>query len=98
MRLQRRPDGTISLLISDNGRGFQPKLRRAENLGLIGMHERMAAIGGKLQIRTSPGRGVTIRAAYFQQIEESRGIASIPQIRPREQEVLHGTLSTFKEA
>jgi signal transduction histidine kinase len=98
MRLHRRPDGTISLLISDNGRGFQPKLRQAENLGLIGMHERMAAIGGKLQIRTSPGRGVTIRAVYFQQIEETGVIAPIPRIGPREQEVLPETLFTWEEA
>ena len=98
MRLHRRPDGTISLLISDNGRGFQPKLRQAENLGLIGMHERMAAIGGKLQIRTSPGRGVTVRAVCFQQIEETRVIAPISPIGPREQEVLPETLFTWEEA
>jgi hypothetical protein len=62
------------------------------------MHERMAAIGGKLQIRTSPGRGVTIRAVYFQQIEETGVIAPIPRIGPREQEVLPETLFTWEEA
>jgi signal transduction histidine kinase len=98
MRLHRRPGGTISLLISDNGRGFQPKQRRAENLGLVGMHERMAAIGGKLQIRTSPGRGVSIRAVYLQQIEETGVIAPIPQTGPREQEVLPETLFAWEEA
>lgn len=62
IRLRRGPRGTISLLISDNGRGMRKKHRSAESLGLIGMHERMTAIGGTLRIRTSPGRGVTIRA------------------------------------
>jgi signal transduction histidine kinase len=62
IRLRRRLDGTISLLIADNGRGFQPGQRQAENLGLVGMHERMAAIGGTLQLRSRPGRGVIIRA------------------------------------
>lgn len=63
LRLKRTPGG-ISLLISDNGRGLQHRRPLAENLGLVGMHERMAAIGGKLRLRTSPGRGVTIQALY----------------------------------
>lgn len=62
IRLRRKANGTISLLISDNGRGLLHKRRPVESLGLIGMHERMAAIGGTLHVRTSPGRGVTIRA------------------------------------
>lgn len=64
IRLKCESDGEISLLISDNGRGLQQRLPLAENLGLAGMHERMAAIGGRLHIRTSPGRGVAIRALY----------------------------------
>ncbi len=65
VRLYRKADGIISLLIADNGRGLQQKQRRAENLGLIGMYERMTAIGGSLQMRTTPGYGVTVRARYF---------------------------------
>lgn len=87
--LRRRPGGAISLLISDNGCGLQQKQRQAENLGLIGMHERMAAIGGTLQIRTSPGRGVTIRAAYFQHIEE---------IAPLDQEAAYENPFAWEEA
>jgi two-component system sensor histidine kinase UhpB len=64
MRLKREKHGGISLLISDNGRGLQQRRPLAENLGLAGMHERMAAIGGRLHMRTSPGRGVTIHAFY----------------------------------
>lgn len=62
IRLKCQEDGGISLLIADNGRGLRQKRPLAENLGLVGMHERMATIGGKLQIRTSPGSGVIIRA------------------------------------
>lgn len=62
IRLRREGGGAISLLISDNGRGLRQKRRPVESLGLVGMHERMAALNGTLQIRTSPGRGVTIRA------------------------------------
>jgi signal transduction histidine kinase len=64
IRLRHTTHGAISLLISDNGRGLRQKRHPVESLGLVGMHERMAAIGGTLQIRTTPGRGVTIRAMY----------------------------------
>lgn len=74
IRLRRESCGKISLLISDNGRGMRNKRPLAENLGLAGMHERMAAIGGKLRIRTSPGRGVTIRATYSP--EQHAGLAA----------------------
>jgi signal transduction histidine kinase len=66
IRLRRKASGDISLLVSDNGRGLGQRQRVAENLGLAGMHERMAALDGSLQIRTTPGRGVTIRAVYRQ--------------------------------
>ena len=35
------------------------------------MHERMEAIGGRIRVRTSPGRGVAIRATYAQPYETS---------------------------
>src|SRR6266571_1368642 len=86
IRLRRKQDGAISLLISDNGRGLQQKQRQAENLGLIGMHERMTAIGGTLHIRTSPGRGVIIRAACCEQTEKASAMVPVSQIAPAEQE------------
>jgi signal transduction histidine kinase len=64
LRLRWTKHGTISLLVSDNGRGILKPRPLAENLGLVGMYERMEAIGGTLQMRTAPGRGVTIRALY----------------------------------
>jgi signal transduction histidine kinase len=74
------------LLISDNGRGLQQKQRQAENLGLVGMYERMTAIGGTLHIRTSPERGVTIRAACRQQTEKISAVLSASDIAPVEPE------------
>jgi signal transduction histidine kinase len=85
IRLRRKQDGAISLLISDNGRGLQQKQRQAENLGLVGMHERMNAIGGTLHIRTSPGRGVIIRAACCEQTEKASAIVPVFHA-PEEQE------------
>jgi signal transduction histidine kinase len=64
LRLRRENGDKVGLLIADNGHGLQQRRPLAENLGLAGMHERMAAIGGSLHMRSSPGRGVAIRALY----------------------------------
>jgi PAS domain S-box-containing protein len=57
----------IVLVVEDNGRGFNPG--RAERvstsgagLGLIGMRERAALLGGTLQIESAKGKGTTIIA------------------------------------
>jgi signal transduction histidine kinase len=51
--------------IADNGRGFDARARpayiRSEGLGLIGMRERAASLGGKFSIESSPGRGTTLK-------------------------------------
>jgi signal transduction histidine kinase len=67
VRLSFLPAGRISLMIADDGNGFdrqalldgQPSER---NLGLYGMIERTELAGGRLAIRTRPGHGVIIRA------------------------------------
>jgi signal transduction histidine kinase len=66
IRLHQRLYGESSLIICDDGRGFQRRSAQAEHLGLVSMHERMEAIGGRVSVRTSPGRGVAIRATYAQ--------------------------------
>ena len=51
--------------IADNGRGFDVKARtttkHSQGLGLIGMRERAAGLGGTLSIDSSPGRGTTLK-------------------------------------
>ncbi|GHP00463.1 hypothetical protein KSF_105100 [Reticulibacter mediterranei] len=64
VRLRRSQSGMVSLLIADDGRGIGSHQPLKERLGLIGMQERMRAIGGHWQIRSSSGCGVTIRATY----------------------------------
>jgi len=57
----RRSDRNIVLAVSDDGRGFD--LRQAESpnhLGIRGMHERAALIGGALAITTQPGAGTEV--------------------------------------
>jgi signal transduction histidine kinase len=67
VRLRFLPDGRIGVLVVDDGVGFDkaqlldghPSER---NIGLYGMIERTELAGGRLHIRTHPGRGVWIRA------------------------------------
>ncbi|HEX3785732.1 MAG TPA: sensor histidine kinase [Pseudonocardiaceae bacterium] len=53
----------VTLDIDDNGTGFDPAAVHADGLGLIGMRERITAIGGGLDIETVPGEGTTIAAS-----------------------------------
>ncbi len=52
-------DPTLTLTISDTGRGFDPA---TTGTGLTNMTDRLSAIGGNLVIDTAPGRGTRITA------------------------------------
>ena len=52
-------DRTLTLTISDTGRGFDPA---TAGTGLTNMTDRLSAIGGHLVIDTAPGRGTRITA------------------------------------
>jgi signal transduction histidine kinase len=67
VRLRFLPGGRIGLLVVDDGVGFdKPALLTGQpserNVGLYGMIERTELAGGRLHIRTYPGRGVAVRA------------------------------------
>lgn len=62
--LEKRDDRMI-LIIEDDGKGFFPGRlavpeRSGRGLGLLGMKERAALIGGDLEIESAPGYGTTI--------------------------------------
>ena len=60
--LQKQQDRLV-LLIHDNGRGFDlvdPSL--SKSLGLLGMRERAAVLGGQVDISSTPGKGTTVAA------------------------------------
>jgi signal transduction histidine kinase len=52
---------SVTAVVEDDGRGFSPT-DRFDGLGLLGMGERLALLGGKLKIESSPGAGATIVA------------------------------------
>jgi len=63
--LERRA-GYIHLVVEDDGRGFDPEhatLPLADKmlgLGLLGMRERTALVGGTMDIESAPGKGTTV--------------------------------------
>jgi signal transduction histidine kinase len=57
-----RKDGTVIAVIEDDGKGFDPEASAREGLGLLGMRERLALVGGKLRVEAAPGTGTTIAA------------------------------------
>jgi signal transduction histidine kinase len=60
--LLQRKRGAVVAVVEDDGSGFDPDATREDALGLAGMRERLALVGGKLQVESSPGRGTTIAA------------------------------------
>jgi two-component system sensor histidine kinase UhpB len=64
VQLRRRPDEVIAA-ITDDGQGFnvEEMMRsRERGLGLFGMQERLALVGGQLVIDSAPGRGTRVHA------------------------------------
>jgi signal transduction histidine kinase len=55
-------DGQHILEIRDDGCGFDPQSPRMGEMGLDNMRQRIAEIGGRLDIISAPGQGTTIRA------------------------------------
>jgi signal transduction histidine kinase len=62
-----RTDGEARLIVEDDGRGFDAtevaaRAQTERRLGLGGMRERAALVGGSLQIESTPGGGTTVFA------------------------------------
>jgi signal transduction histidine kinase len=59
-----RDDDTVTLAVTDDGKGFDPADHwiSSRRLGLVSMRERAADLGGTLTIESEPGAGATVRA------------------------------------
>lgn len=55
-------DGSVKLLIADNGQGFEPRTGAGGGLGMVGMRARARSAGGELKVETGAGKGVRIEA------------------------------------
>ncbi|MDX6495446.1 MAG: hypothetical protein QOE17_1432 [Gaiellales bacterium] len=54
-------DRDLRLIVEDDGAGFDPSDVPSERLGLVGMRERVALVGGSLTVESTPGAGTTLR-------------------------------------
>lgn len=68
VELHRAPEA-LHLLVRDDGIGFelagaQGRAERGESLGLMGMRERVALLGGELDVRSEPGHGTEVHAFF----------------------------------
>jgi signal transduction histidine kinase len=57
-------NGTVRMVVADNGRGFDADQSYPHHYGLIGMHERATRIGAALTVVTGPGAGTEIVAVW----------------------------------
>jgi signal transduction histidine kinase len=56
----REEGGQLAFVVADDGAGFEPG-RMNGGVGLTNMSDRVGAIGGRLDIESAPGQGVTVR-------------------------------------
>jgi GAF domain-containing protein len=61
----KRWNGSLLLAVTDDGVGFDPAAPRAAGVtggfGLVGLRERVALLGGQLQIDSAPDEGTSVR-------------------------------------
>lgn len=57
-----RSEGSIDVLVEDNGVADAAGLSLSPKLGLLGMRERVAALGGQLMLQARQSNGLTVRA------------------------------------
>jgi len=59
-----REEGNFRLRVHDDGKGFEmpPPQSQTIGLGLLGMKERAALVGGRTRITSAPGKGTTVDA------------------------------------
>jgi signal transduction histidine kinase len=57
-----RKRDSVSVVVEDDGVGFEPERAREGGLGLLGMRERVALLGGRVTVESRPGAGTTFVA------------------------------------
>jgi two-component system CheB/CheR fusion protein len=62
--------GQAELVVRDSGAGFHPEVARGSGLGMVGMRERVALVGGTIQFKSKPGEGTQVTATIPLKPEE----------------------------
>ena len=57
-----RRSGSATVVIEDDGQGFDPAKLREEGMGIMGMRERVELHEGRLTVESTPGSGATLVA------------------------------------
>jgi signal transduction histidine kinase len=61
----RAVEDGVTLQVTDDGRGFDlASAGDRGGLGLVGMHERAARIGARLDVRSAPGEGTAVTVSF----------------------------------
>jgi signal transduction histidine kinase len=60
IRLQVEDD-TLAAEVTDDGCGFDPMVAQGGGVGIVGMRERVAELGGQIEVKSQPGEGTEVR-------------------------------------
>jgi signal transduction histidine kinase len=60
--LLTRKSNSVTAVIEDDGAGFEPGRVGEDGLGLLGMRERVALVGGRIDVESRPGAGTALVA------------------------------------
>jgi signal transduction histidine kinase len=73
-------DGRLTVTISDMGRGFpvEEQMLKSNGLGLKGMRDRVAALGGVLEIESKPGGGTRLTAQF--ELSENQPVSNVERV------------------
>lgn len=75
----------LVLIVSDNGRGItEEEKANTRSIGLIGMRERAALVGGEISIQGAPGRGTVVRVSIPLPASPRSEIGAEPDDHPHE--------------
>jgi len=75
----RIENGAFVIEIQDNGRGFVIDEARTNSLGMLGMRERAAELGGTIEITSEPNKGTRVRLLLPLEVALDSDSGAIPE-------------------
>lgn len=86
VRMTPADDGQVHVVVADEGAGFDPeRVQQKEHsgFGLLGLRQRLAVLGGRIEIDSAPGRGTRVKLAVPTDLPEATlvTITQPPEVR-----------------